>query len=126
MGFVRRYAGGQWLASTAPDHGNGNPLSAPLTFTLVGMLTEATFCDPSDTCSMRELSGTAILKTSCLEYRQLYKGSGQLYTNLYYVEDTVTDSYRVGQALLEGGHPILSFGSLQRVRHPLDASEDRD
>ena len=116
--FVRRYGGGQWVTCASSEAENGNPMSLPVTFDLVGVLTDPTFCNPSDLSSMREFSGTAILKSSCMEYRQLLKGCRQLWVNTRYVEESAKDDVRKGDALFKGVDPILSFGSLQTVRTP--------
>lgn len=122
LDFVRRYGGGQWLTHASKEAENGNPMTLPATFDLVGVLTDPTFCDTFDLIGMRQFSGTAILRTSCMEYRQLLKGCRQFWVNRRYVEECAMDNLSHGDVLFKGVDVILSFGSLQTVRQTLDNS----
>ena len=114
--FVKRYGGGSWLATTPVWDINGNPpCSTPITFSLVGMLTEVTFCDTSDILQMREFNGTAVLRTYGVGYRQLITGSGYIHSNLWWANHVARNSALPGDAVSSEGCAILSFGCLQKV-----------
>ena len=122
--FVRRYGGGLWFATTPEWDINGNPpCSTPITFSLVGMLTDVTFCDTSDTLRMREYNGTAVLKTSVYQYRQLVRGSRNTPSNLWWADKIARNSTLPGDVVSRDGCPILSFGCLQKVCKSVKVSE---
>ena len=124
--FVKRYGGGYWFATTPVWDINGNPpCSTPITFSLVGMLADVTFCDTSDILQMREVNGTAVLRTFDIGYRQLTKGSGYIHSNLWRANAVARNSELPGDVVSREGCAILSFGSLQKVSlmvHPSTAS----
>ena len=65
---------------------------------------------------MREYNGTAVLKTSVYQYRQLVRGSANTLSNLWWADKIARNSALPGDVVSRDGTAILSFGCLQKVR----------